>query len=95
MEKFTRSIVTTVAQVGKVEVVDGQVTAPFLGEIVLAGKADDAKIIRKARESYGKDNQMVVLSKVEKIDKYEMPLEVFLANATLIEETPKTETETV
>ena len=81
---MTREITTTTVKVAKIEVQDGVPVAVHLPDTELLGDVKMERAQRTLNKQYGESVTITELL-VNKV-KYEMPVEDFIANATIVVE---------
>ena len=86
MDKITRTIVTTIINGVEITTVDNSVIQKELPDLIVSGKIDEKDAIKMLRKTYGKLKNFAVIGLTYQDKKYEMPLSVFIENATVVEE---------
>ena len=86
MEKITRTISGTVIKAAEIVVVDNVLTQKEIPEFIVSGNVDEAGAIKLLRKSYGRYKNFAVIALIRQEKKYEMPLNVFIENATEVKE---------
>lgn len=86
MDKITRTIAATIINGAEITTVDNSVTQKELPDLIVSGKIDEKDAIKMLRKTYGKLKNFAVIGLTYQKKKYEMPLSVFIENATAVEE---------
>lgn len=86
MDKITRAIAATIINGAEITTVDNSVTQKELPDLIVSGKIDEKDAIKMLRKTYGKLKNFAVIGLTYQKKKYEMPLSVFIENATAVEE---------
>lgn len=84
-ETVSKEISETKIKLVENKVVDGQVVNEELPELTVMGKMNNAQAMRFVKKEF-KGRSLLVLSVITESKNYEMPLETFLANASIKEE---------
>lgn len=80
---ITREVTSTTIKLGKMELVDGEVKAVTLPDLEVFGNVNLERANRIVSKKY--DEPLTVLQVIPKVVTYEMPLDDFVANATIKE----------
>lgn len=86
MDKITRTIETTIINGVEIITVDNSVTQKELPDLIVSGKIDEKDAIKMLRKTYGKLKNFAVIGLTYQVKKYEMPLNLFIENATEVKE---------
>ena len=86
MDKITRTIEATIINGAEITTVDNCVTQKELPDLIVSGKIDEKDAIKLLRKTYGKLKNFAVIGLTYQAKKYEMPLSVFIENATEVKE---------
>lgn len=86
MDKITRTIEATIINGVEIITVDNSVTQKELPDLIVSGKIDEKGAIKMLRKTYGKFKNFAVIGLTYQVKKYEMPLNLFIENATEVKE---------
>lgn len=86
MDKITRTIEATIIKGVEIITVDNSVTQKELPDLIVSGKIDEKNAIKMLRKTYGKWKNFAVIGLTYQAKKYEMPLNLFIENATEVKE---------
>lgn len=86
MDKITRTIEATIIHGVEIVTVDNSVTKKELPDLIVAGKIDEKDAIKMLRKTYGKLKNFAVIGLTYLSKKFEMPLNLFIENATEVKE---------
>lgn len=86
MDKITRTIETTIINGVEIIAVGNSVTQKELPDLIVSGKIDEQDAIKLLRKTYGKSKNFAVIGLTSQAKKYEMPLKLFIENATEVKE---------